>query len=157
MTSNPTTKPNPAEVLTRDTAFPNANPAAMKTKHYPQTVPRLVHRQVNVLSTQAGRSATPEMTGALNPFFRSRLAAVRRWAGELSYLVVTNRYVFYGSLILAGSLIAGAATRGQETLWRFAAAIGLATVVVGLVHAWLDARLARRSRRAHTKGRVKEM
>ena len=156
MTSNPTTKPNPAEVLTRDTAFPNANPAAMKTKLYPQTVPRLVHRQVNVLSTQAGRPATPEMTGVFNPFFRPRLAAVRRWAGELSYRLATNRYVFYGSLILAGSLIAGAVTRGQETLWRSAASLGIAAIVIGLVHAWLDARSARRSRRFHSKSQVKE-
>lgn len=87
---------------------------------------------------------------------RSRLAAVRRWAGELSYRLETNRYVFYGLLMLAASLIAGAVTKGHEELWRSAAALGIATVVIGLLHAWLDARSARRSRRAHTKGRVKE-
>lgn len=90
------------------------------------------------------------------PILRSRLAAIRRWAGDLSYRVVTNRYVFYGSLILAASLIAGAVIRGHEVLWRSAAALGIAAVVTGLIHAWLDVRSDRRSRRAHTKGRVKE-
>jgi hypothetical protein len=86
----------------------------------------------------------------------TRLAAVRRWAGDLSYRLATNRYVFYGSLILGASLIAGAVTRGHETLWQSAASIGMTAVVIGLFHAWLDARPARRSRCAHTKRRVKE-
>ena len=75
--------------------------------------------------------------------------------GELSYRLATNRYVFYGSLILAASLIAGAVTRGHETLWRSAASLGIAAVVIGLLHAWLDARSASRNRCAHTKTRVK--
>lgn len=84
------------------------------------------------------------------------LAAVRRWVGDLSYRIATNRVVSYGALILAASLIAGAVTSGHEELWRSAASLGLATVVIGFVHAWLDARSDRRSRRSHTKGRVKE-
>jgi hypothetical protein len=96
------------------------------------------------------------MKRAYHPIISPRLATVRRWAGELSYRVATNRYVFYGSLILAASLIAGAVTQGHEVLWRSAAALGIAAVVIGLLHAWLDARSARRIRRVHTKGRVKE-
>ena len=84
-----------------------------------------------------------------------RLAAARRWVRELSYRLATNRYVFYGSLILAASLIAGAVTRGHETLWRSAASLGIAAFIIGLLHAWLDARSARRNRCAHTKTRVK--
>ena len=95
------------------------------------------------------------MKKACHPITSPHLAAVRRWAGELSYRLATNRYVFYGSLILAASLIAGAVTRGNETLWRSAAALGIAAVVIGLLHAWLDARSARRNRCAHTKGRVR--
>ena len=95
------------------------------------------------------------MKKACHPITSPRLAAVRRWAGELSYRLATNRYVFYGSLILAASLIAGAVTRGHETLWRSAASLGIAAVVIGLVHAWLDARSARRNRCAHNKSRVR--
>ncbi len=79
------------------------------------------------------------------PILRSHPAAFKRWAGELSYRLATNRYVFHGSLILAASLIAGAVTRGHEILWRSAASLGIAAVVIGLLHAWLDARSTRRA------------
>jgi hypothetical protein len=95
------------------------------------------------------------MKKACHPITSPRLAAARQWAGELSYRVATNRFVFYGSLLLLTSLIAGAVTRGHETLWRSAASIGITAVVIGLLHAWLDARSARRNRCAHTKTRVK--
>ena len=88
-------------------------------------------------------------------FLRPRLAAVRRWAGNLSYRVATNRYAFYGSLILAASLIAGAVTRGHETLWRSAVSLGTAIVIIGLIHAWLDARSAREGSGQHRKRRAK--
>lgn len=95
-----------------------------------------------------GRHPTPQAMSR-------RLAGFKRRAVELSYRLATNRYVFYGALILAASLVVGAITREHEELWRTAAALGIATVVIGLLHAWLDARAARRSRCAHTKSRVK--
>ena len=79
------------------------------------------------------------------------LATVRQWAGQLSYRVTTNCHVFYGSLFLAASLVVGAITREHEELWRSAAALGIASVVIGLVHAWLDARADRRGKSAKEK------
>jgi hypothetical protein len=65
----------------------------------------------------------------------------------MSYRLATNRYVFYGSLILAGSLIVGAFSKGHESLWRSTAALGTATAIIGLLHACLDARSARKGSR----------
>jgi hypothetical protein len=89
-------------------------------------------------------------------FFRSSLATFKRRAGELACRLATNHYVFYGLFILAASLIAGALTYANEALWRSTAALGTAIVIIGLLHLWVDARSARRSRHSHTKGRAKE-
>ena len=125
----------------------------MKTILHPQPVRRPVQRQTRGLSTRAGRAEA--MIESPKRFSRSRLAAVRRWAREWSYRLANNRYVFYGAILLAASLIAGAVTRGHEVVWRAAASLGISTVVIGLIHAWLDARSARRNRCAHTQGRAK--
>jgi len=85
---------------------------------------------------------------------RSRLAAVKRWASEFSYRLKTNRYVFYGWLILAASLIAGAVSKGHEVLWRSAAALGIATIVIGFIHAGLDARSAKAGSESRGKRRA---
>jgi len=68
--------------------------------------------------------------------------------------VVTYRYVFYGSLLLAASLVVGAITREHEELWRTAAALGIATVVIGLLHAWLETRSAKETLLPHGKKRA---
>ena len=128
----------------------------MKTTLHPQPVRRPVQRQIRGLSTRAGRAEAPEMIESPKRFSRSRLADVRRWVREWSYRLANNRYVFYGAILLAASLIAGAVTRGHEVVWRAAASLGIATVVIGLIHAWLDARSATRSGHSHTKGRVRE-
>ena len=127
----------------------------MKTTLHPHPVRRPVQRQIRGLSTRAGRAEAPEMIESPKRFSRSRLAAVRQWAREWSYRLANNRYGFYGAILLAASLIAGAVTRGHEVVWRAAASLGISTVVIGLIHAWLDARSARRNRCAHTQGRVK--
>lgn len=85
---------------------------------------------------------------------RSRVAAIKRWFGELSCRLAFNRYVFYGSLLLAASLVVGALTGGDELWWRTAAALGVAAVIIGLVHAWLDARGAREDTRLSRKRRA---
>jgi len=77
-----------------------------------------------------------------------------RWAGEFSYRLKTNRYVFYGSLILAASLIAGTVSKGHEVLWRSAAALGTVTVIIGFIHAWLDTRSAKEGSGSHHKRRA---
>ncbi len=86
---------------------------------------------------------------------RTHVAAVRRWAREFSCRLATNRHVFYGALLLAASLIVGAITSGHAVWWRSAAALGIGVVVIGLVHAWLDARADRRRGHAHSRGREK--
>jgi nucleotide-binding universal stress UspA family protein len=86
----------------------------------------------------------------------SHLVAFRRWAGELFWRMATNRYVFYGSLLLAASLVVGAITQEHEELWRTAAALGIATVVIGLLHALLDTRSARETLLPHGKRRAKK-
>ena len=85
--------------------------------------------------------------------FRAHVAAGRRWAGQFSWRLATNRHVFYGTLLLVASLIVSAVTSGDEIWWRSAAALGIAVVVIGLVHAWLDARADWRRGRAHSRGR----
>jgi hypothetical protein len=56
------------------------------------------------------------------------------------YHLSTNAYVFWGVLITAASLVIGELTHGEEVLWRAAAALGTATVIIGLIHASLDVR-----------------
>jgi hypothetical protein len=80
----------------------------------------------------------------------------RRWAGELFWRVATNRYVFYGSLLLFASLVVGAITRQHEELWRTATALGIATVVIGLISAWLDTRSAGQTLLLRGKTRAKK-
>jgi hypothetical protein len=121
----------------------------MKSTLHPPTGPPLAQHQVIARSARGKRPKA---------FLRSRLTEVRRWAGELSSGVAANRYVFYGSLILVASLIAGAVTRvHDETLWRSASALGIATVVIGLVHVWLDARSDRSNSTAHHGRRVRTL
>lgn len=88
--------------------------------------------------------------------FRERLAGFKRRAAELSYRVATNRYVFYGSLLLVGSLVVGALSNGHEELWRSGAALGTATVIIGLLHALLDTHSARETVLPHGKRRAKK-
>ncbi|MBE0541848.1 MAG: hypothetical protein IH623_10720 [Verrucomicrobia bacterium] len=85
-----------------------------------------------------------------------RLAAFRRWAGDFSCRAATNRCVFYGLLLLAASLFVGAIIREYEELWRAAASLGIAAIVIGLVHAWLDARADRQHRHTRSKGKGNE-
>lgn len=121
--------------------------------------PLLAQRPLNgILVEPAVRMAWPTQGKAMKTQTQRflNLAAVRRWAGDLSYRIATNRLVSYGALILAASLMAGAVTKGHEELWRSAAALGIATVVIGLVHVWLDARPAGRSRRSHSRSQGKE-
>lgn len=121
----------------------------MKTSLHHQTTQSPVRPRIEPWSHNAGHP---------NPkaFLRSRLTAVKRWAGELSYRLATNRYVFWGVLILAASLIAGALTKGHEVLWRSTASLGIATIAIGFIHAWLDARSGREHSRSHRKRRAKQ-
>lgn len=64
--------------------------------------------------------------------------------------------MFYGALLLAGSLVGGALTRVDEVWWRTAASLGIATVLIGFIHAWLDARAAREDLRASHERRSKK-
>jgi len=75
---------------------------------------------------------------------------------ELLYRVATNRYVFYGSLVLMLGLAIGALSTGHEVLWRSTAALGTATVIVGLLHAWLDTRSTREAARPRRKRRAQK-
>jgi nucleotide-binding universal stress UspA family protein len=75
---------------------------------------------------------------------------------EFSCRLATNGYVFYGALLLAGSLVVGALTRGDEVWWRTAASLGIATVLIGFIHAWLDARTAREDSRSSRRRRAKQ-
>ena len=122
----------------------------MRASFHPQTTQSPVRPRIEPWARNAGHTN-------LKTLLHLRWAVFKRWAGAFSYRLDTNRYVFYGSLILAASLIAGAVTRGQETLWRSAAALGIATVVIGLVHAVLDARSAREGSGQHRKRRAKPL
>ena len=118
----------------------------MRATLHPRTDARPVQSQAGARPTRAKRSASPAVTGLSQSAGRPRWVVCRWWAGDLSYRVATNRYVFYGSLLLVGALFVGAITREHEELWRTAAALGFATVIIGLLHAWLDTRAIRRGK-----------
>lgn len=124
----------------------------MRATLHHRTEDRPIQSRTCAAPTRAKRSASPAVTGLSPSAGQPRLAVFRRWARDLSYRVATNRYVFYGLLLLAASLFVGAITRQHEELWRAAASLGIASVVIGLVHAWLDARADRRGRRTSSKG-----
>lgn len=75
---------------------------------------------------------------------------------ELLYRVATNRYVFYGSLVLMLGLAIGALSTGHEALWRSTAALGTATVIIGLLHVWLDTRSSREATRPRRKRKAQK-
>ncbi len=123
----------------------------MRATLHHRTDARPIQSRTCAAPTRAKRSASPAVTGLSQSADRPRRAVLRRWARDLSYRVATNRYVFYGLLLLAAGLFVGAITRQHEELWRAAASLGIATIVIGLIHVWLDARADRQSRRTSSK------
>lgn len=75
-----------------------------------------------------------------NLLFRSRVTSFMRYGKDLMYRLSTNAYVFWGALIIAASLVLGELTHVEEVLWRATFALGVATVIIGLLHASLDVR-----------------
>jgi len=119
----------------------------MKTSLHHQTTQSPVPPRIEPWSHSTGHPHPKSL-------LRSRWAILKRWASEFWYRLATNRYVFYGSLILVASLIAGAVSKGQEVLWRSTAALGTATVIIGFIRAWLDARSAKAGSESRGKRRA---
>ena len=123
----------------------------MKARNHPPKVRKLIHSQIGDLSTRPGGYVVPDMVTSPKALSPLCLTAIRQWNREFSYRVVSDRYVFYGSLLLATSVMAGALTQGYEVLWRSAASLSMATVVIGLTHACLPARSQIKHPHSHHK------
>ena len=121
----------------------------MKASLKPKPNPGSVH-------SRAGSQSKNARSSSLIGFFHLRWAGFTQTAREFSYGLATNRCVFWGSLILAGSLFVAALTEVCPVLWRSTASLGIALIVIGCVRGWIDAQsgeegLATRCKRSAKK------